>query len=427
MKIIIKMQNGEEKVMDGVPKTKTGGDIKQELFLSGHSLHYKSKSMKKETTLEELGVKDGDTICAYDTRIPKGYEDRSHYAASLRVQAGKGTRHKLLHKETQEVVKKGFADLGQKVDDQGKKVDKIEDILQGKATERMDGQTDKERMKQIRTVKRTMDNELMDLKENEDARKFAEKRARSETISNVAEIAEGSVSLIADGVEGETYEEKKASAVAQHKALLKCLKEKEKNKKAKEPNVPKAKKARAKKATKKVSVEPAVDTEPEPPAETTVDIVEEAAEAKAAETAVGTVEEAAEAKPAETPGNEEEELDEDARWQKMVHACTQATEGECNCRKCIPPEELGSKFWVQNIGARVLPEILSPFLGDGNIAESTGRMQITEVLPLGAGSLAESTGMQITEVLPLSDESLAESIGIQITDLPELLGPNLGA
>ncbi len=139
--------------------------------------------------------------------------------------------------------------------------------------------------------------------------------------------------------------------------------------------------------------------------------------AKPTETAVGTVEEAAEAKPAETvvnivmpkpsmetPGNEEEELDEDARWHKMVTACTYAAEGWCNCRKCLGHHPI----MPPSAQEMQLPEIISPFVG--------------------GGSRAESTGMRIAEVFPLSDESFAESIGIQITEvLPEMLGSNLGA
>ena len=105
-------------------------------------------------------------------------------------------------------------------------------LLKGQEVERDKDQSDKERLKQIRTIKRQLDNEVADLKEREGKRLHLEKTAQHATVQE-------SLDEVAEKLEGETTADKKATLLAALKAL-----------KAKEADEKKAKaKAKAKAKT----------------------------------------------------------------------------------------------------------------------------------------------------------------------------------
>jgi hypothetical protein len=110
----------------------------------------------------------------------------------------------------------------------------IRNALDGEEIPRKQGQTDKNRLKQLRLQKRGIDNEISDLREREQKRISNEKHESIEKVQQAAEIAQGNVQLV------EIQDE--ATLTQQYQAQKKVIKEKKKNEKAAERKAnPKAK------------------------------------------------------------------------------------------------------------------------------------------------------------------------------------------
>ena len=103
------------------------------------------------------------------------------------------------------------------------KVDACLTILTGGEVPRTPGQTDKERMKQIRSSKQSMNNELLDIREREGARLAKVKTKASRKLVAAAEVADGAVQLVLDVATHEELAAKKQEWAVQYKAQQKLL------------------------------------------------------------------------------------------------------------------------------------------------------------------------------------------------------------
>ena len=128
----------------------------------------------------------------------------------------------------------------------------MRNILEGKEIGAKPGQSDKERLKELRTVKRQIDNEIGDVKERELKRVHMEKTGRFRDLEEAAVTAEACCDFTLAGLQGGTAEEKKADWKKKQAAVQKALNAESKAERAaaKTASKPKAKakgKARVKK------------------------------------------------------------------------------------------------------------------------------------------------------------------------------------
>ena len=99
----------------------------------------------------------------------------------------------------------------------------MRNILEGKETGAKPGQSDKERLKELRTVKRQIDNEIGDVKERELKRMHIEKTGRFRDLEEAAATAEACCDFAVAGLQGGTAEEKKADWKKKQAAVQKAL------------------------------------------------------------------------------------------------------------------------------------------------------------------------------------------------------------
>jgi hypothetical protein len=99
----------------------------------------------------------------------------------------------------------------------------MRNILEGKEIGAKPGQTDKERLKELRMVKRQLDNEIGDVKERELKRMHIEKTGRSRDLVEAAATAEACCDFAVAGLQGGTAEEKKADWKKKQAAVQKAL------------------------------------------------------------------------------------------------------------------------------------------------------------------------------------------------------------
>ena len=98
----------------------------------------------------------------------------------------------------------------------------LRDFFEGGEVPRKEGQSDKARMKELRLVKRTADNEIGDLKEREQKRICMEKNASIAAVQQAAEIAQGSVEMVVGDIMD------KDTLKAQYKAQMTVINQHEK-------------------------------------------------------------------------------------------------------------------------------------------------------------------------------------------------------
>ena len=92
-------------------------------------------------------------------------------------------------------------------------------VMRGEAAPNRPGQTNKDRLKEIRLVKRVLDNEAGDLREKEGIRIATGKRQRNEETIAAAVVVDGNVAMAADAMPGQSLAEKEAAHKAQGKVL----------------------------------------------------------------------------------------------------------------------------------------------------------------------------------------------------------------
>ena len=128
-----------------------------------------------------------------------------------------------------EDVLDGLAGVDQKQDEMAADIKAIKNVLMGEEVPRHAGQSDKARMKHIRNVKHFGNNELVDIREREDNRIAAGKRAASTQLRELAEVAEGSVTLAVGDMTREQlkldYQNKLKAVAARDKLAAKREKE----------------------------------------------------------------------------------------------------------------------------------------------------------------------------------------------------------
>ena len=99
----------------------------------------------------------------------------------------------------------------------------MRNILEGKEIGAKPGQADKERLKELRTVKRQIDNEIGDVKERELKRMHIEKTGHFRDLEEAAATAEACCDFAVAGLQGGSAEEKKADWKKKQAAVQKAL------------------------------------------------------------------------------------------------------------------------------------------------------------------------------------------------------------
>ena len=125
----------------------------------------------------DLNIKAGETISACKT------SHNPEYKASLRLNKGDGKKstshsHLNLHAQTQGVVLEAVMAEGDRVCG---RIKSVEGLIRGEDAPRVEGQSDKARLKELRLKKRAMDNEIGDLRESEAKRMTTETTARHQS------------------------------------------------------------------------------------------------------------------------------------------------------------------------------------------------------------------------------------------------------
>ena len=312
MQIFVK-QPGMDSIRIEAKSTDTVASIKEQLGLPKAAFWLGRQFLKNASTLEACGVQQGATINALqNNKVPGGFANRGQYQSAMKLQSGKikvASAHPELHNQTQSVVMAESSQVQAKVQEVKEDVKELKGLLRGEEAPRAEGQSDKERIKELRLRKRVMDNELADLKEREANRISSEKKARSNEVTQAAQIADGSVSIVVDqlGLQGQSIAEQKADLLRKQAAQRKAFNENAKNQRAEERSIgkalQKAKVAPKSKAKGKAKARAKAMEEVVPP-------VKDAAEAS---TVAGAAKEAAPEDPAEEDSDEEEDCTEVAR------------------------------------------------------------------------------------------------------------------
>ena len=190
------------------------GLIAEKIGYPGFNLHLKlddgsqpilKRSMDTQI-LSTVGVKDGSTLRVANYTLCKATRQ-----AELRItRSVKSVGNKVddVKVDTDNIL----GDTGTLMADTGQ----ILCALRGGPTPQREGQSAKDRLKEIRLAKRLLDNEAGDLRESEGKRLSTEKRQRNEAITASAEMADGAVAM---AVDGGTLVEKKAAHKAQGKVI----------------------------------------------------------------------------------------------------------------------------------------------------------------------------------------------------------------
>ena len=203
-----------------VTSATTVRELKAQEGLQGCQLYFK-KTLKDADTMEGIGA--GETISVWKTAPAASLQ------AGLRLKNGQAKRshnHAQLHAASTGVMVGAVMEEGQRV------VGKVEEVkddtvairafFEGGEVPRKEGQTDKARMKELRLLKRKVDNEIGDLKECEQERLYKKRNDGIALVQQAVEVAQGSCALVA----GDLMD--KATLTAQYKAQMKVLSENEK-------------------------------------------------------------------------------------------------------------------------------------------------------------------------------------------------------
>jgi hypothetical protein len=202
-----------------VVATSTGSSIE------GFRMYRGKMYLAMGKTLKDAGVVDGDMLAMHKRQDKEA-------RAKLRVnklgvrpkRGGVACSSKYDVRAAKEDVIDAVAGVEQKVDATAADIEVIKNVLMGKEVPRHAGQSDKERLKQLRTAKGSMNNEIVDIRERETLRLAAAKRAAANQLLQVAVVAEGAVQFVAGALSTcEDVKNKKAELVQHHKAHQKVL------------------------------------------------------------------------------------------------------------------------------------------------------------------------------------------------------------
>jgi hypothetical protein len=164
--------------------------------------HHQGKGLprvERDTTEDEIETKKRKLAERQQWLQQNG---RGPYKTRLAVKIGSIKGDTKAIKKGTEAIKK---DTGALLDD----TKAIRNSLEGKEVLPKEGQTDKERIKEIRMVKQKLDNEAGDIKARESKRLHEEKRTRQLELQEAAETAKGCADSVVEDLDGTTAAEKK--------------------------------------------------------------------------------------------------------------------------------------------------------------------------------------------------------------------------
>jgi membrane protein involved in colicin uptake len=165
-----------------VEPTDTVRAVRDRAELQGHRLRRGVTNLAADNTLEQLGVVAGDRLLATPNsgdaklqarrRLERNATQRSwaHPQLLQAVRADGDTTRTLVKSDGQE-TRDVLTPIAKDAKDSRDAAVAVHELLLGKEAPRRAEQTDKERLKQLRLLKRHQDNEIGDLREREDARK----------------------------------------------------------------------------------------------------------------------------------------------------------------------------------------------------------------------------------------------------------------
>ena len=176
-------------------------------------------------TLKDAGVVDGDMLVMHKRQDKEARAKLRINKLGVRPKRGGVARSsKYDVRAAKEDVIDAVAGVEQKVDATAVDIKQVKSILMGGTTPRPADQSGKERLKQLRTTKRIIDNEISDIREDEGNRLAAGKRTAATQLHQLAEVADGAVQLVAGNISTrEDVVNKRLELSQQFKASQKLL------------------------------------------------------------------------------------------------------------------------------------------------------------------------------------------------------------
>ena len=231
LQLTVKSLTGEEQQFVDIDETSTVSVFSLVVATStGSSIEgfrmYRGKMyLAMGKTLKDAGVVDGDMLAMHKRQDNEARAKvRVHKLGVRPKRGGVACSSKYDVRAAKEDVIDAVAGVEQKVDATAADTKVIKNVLMGKEFPRPADQSGKERLKQLRTTKRIIDNEIGDLREEEGNRLAAAKRAAANALLDSAVVAEGAVQFVAGALSTcEDVKNKKAELVQQHKAHQKVL------------------------------------------------------------------------------------------------------------------------------------------------------------------------------------------------------------
>ena len=197
------------------------------------SLYLDSKYLPVVKTLVDAGITDGGILEAK----PRAHDPKQRSEARINKM---GTRPKRggVARSIKYDIRASKEDVLDAVAAEGvstrRAIGACENVLMGEPVPRKPGQTDKARLKQLRTQKRVMDNEVSDLREKEGVRIAQAQQRNKRNLAVDAEVADGAVQLVLEVDTREELVAKKQEWMDQQKAQRNLLAAREKQFRAEE-------------------------------------------------------------------------------------------------------------------------------------------------------------------------------------------------
>jgi hypothetical protein len=231
LQLTVKSLTGEEQQFIDVDETSTVSAFNSVVATSTGSpvenfrMYRGATYLAMSKTLKDVGVVDGAKLSMHKRQDKQSRaEVRVNKIGTRPKFGGAACSSKYDVRAAKEDVIDAVAGVEQKVDATAADTKVIKNVLMGKEVPRHADQSGKERLKQLRTTKRIIDNEIGDLREEEGNRLAAAKRAAANALLDSAVVAEGAVQFVAGDISTcEDVKNKKAELVQQHKACQKVL------------------------------------------------------------------------------------------------------------------------------------------------------------------------------------------------------------
>ena len=242
LQLTVKTLNGKEEPFVDIDETSTVSVFSLAVATStdssiGDFNMYRGKIyLAKGKTLKDAGVVDGDMLAMHKRQDNEARAKvRVHKLGVRPKRGGFACSSKYDVRAAKEDVIDAVAGVEQKVDATAADTKVIKNVLMGKEVPRPADQSGKERLKQLRTTKRIIDNEISDLREEEGNRLAAGKRTTATQLRQLAEVADGAVQFAAGDISTrEDVVNKRLELSHQFKASQKLLTARDKQMRAAE-------------------------------------------------------------------------------------------------------------------------------------------------------------------------------------------------